>query len=127
MESQLQRWVNLAYLAFAALVAYLLLSGTSWMLAFYNLETRNTQLWLRVGAVVVAAAVFAGLYFHERTNQFMNEVMVELSRVTWPTARDTSSATFVVIVMVLISGFVLGVFDWICVGMMNWVLGLFSA
>lgn len=125
MESQLQRWVNLAYLAFAVLVAFLLLSSASWLLAYYNLETRNTQLWLRVGAVVVAAAVFAGMYFHGRTNQFMNEVMVELSRVTWPTTRDTGAATFVVVVMVLISGFVLGVFDWLCVGMMTWVLGLF--
>ena len=52
----------------------------------------------------------------------MNEVMVELSRVTWPTTKDTTSATVVVIVMVLISGLILGVLDYFWVMVLKEIL-----
>ena len=57
--------------------------------------------------------LFFILYRNEKTNQFMTEVVVELSRVTWPAQKETSWATFLVIVMVLISGMVLGFFDYL--------------
>ncbi|OFZ85855.1 MAG: preprotein translocase subunit SecE [Bdellovibrionales bacterium RIFOXYD1_FULL_55_31] len=43
----------------------------------------------------------------------MNEVMMELSRVSWPTQKETSSATMVVVIMVMISGMVLGFLDYL--------------
>jgi len=124
MESQHQKWVNLSYLALAILVGYIVFSTTGKIVGAYDLEARirNIDLILRVISVVLGLISFLVLYRNDRANQFMNEVVVELSRVTWPTQRDTTSATLVVIVMVVISGMILGLLDYCWIQLLKWVL-----
>lgn len=124
MESPYQKWVNLSYLALAALFGYVIFSLTGKVVGAYDLETRirNIEIILRIVSVLVGIAVFVVLYRNDEANQFMNEVMVELSRVTWPTQKATSSATLVVIAMVVISGLILGLLDYFWVQLMKWVL-----
>ena len=124
MESQNQKWVNLSFLAAAILVGYIVFTLSGKIVAAYDLETRirNVDLILRGAAVAVGAILFISLYRNERGNQFMNEVVVELSRVVWPTPKETSSATMIVIIMVVISGVVLGLLDYCCVELMKWIL-----
>jgi preprotein translocase SecE subunit len=124
MESQFQKWVNLSYLAVAALLAYLVLTLASKVVGTYDLETRirNVELVVQIGSVVLGGILFFILYRNETANQFMNEVMLELSRVTWPTQKATTSATFVVIIMVLISGMVLGFLDYCWTSLMKLLL-----
>ena len=124
MESQFQKWVNLSYLAVAALLGYLVLSLTNKVVGTYDLETRvrNIELIVQIGSVVCAGLLFLILYRNDKANQFMNEVMLELSRVTWPTTKETSSATFVVIIMVLISGMALGLMDYVWTSLMKLIL-----
>jgi preprotein translocase subunit SecE len=52
----------------------------------------------------------------------MNEVAMELSRVSWPTQKETTAATFMVIIMVVISGMVLGFFDYLWTVLLKWIL-----
>lgn len=124
MESQHQKWVNLSYLALAILFGYIIFSMAGKIVGAYDLEARvrNVELILRGVSVVSGAILFMVLYRNEQANQFMNEVIVELSRVTWPTQKDTSSATLVVIVMVLISGLVLGFLDYCWIHLLKWIL-----
>jgi preprotein translocase subunit SecE len=124
MENQHQKWVNLSYLAFALLVGYISFSVLGKIVGAYDLETRirNVDLILRGSAIAVGAVLFIVLYKNDKANQFMNEVVVELSRVTWPTQKDTSSATLIVIIMVVISGVVLGFLDYCWVQLLKWVL-----
>jgi len=124
MESQYQKWVNLSYLAVAILFGYLLFSAAGTIVGYYDLEAkvRNVDLMIRIGSVVAGAALFVGLYRNDQANQFMNEVVAELSRVTWPTQKDTSSATLIVIIMVIISGMVLGLLDYFWIQLLKWVL-----
>jgi len=124
MENQYQKWVNLSYLAVAALVAYIVFAMGNQVAGMYDLETRFKDIGLMVrGASLLAGAVlFFILWKHEQANQFMNEVMVELSRVTWPTQKETTSGTIVVIVMVLISGVILGFLDFVWTRLLQWVL-----
>jgi preprotein translocase subunit SecE len=124
MESQHQKWVNLSYLALAILVGYMVFATSGKLIGAYDLEARirHIDVILRVISVVVGILFFVILYRNEKANQFMNEVVVELSRVTWPTQKDTTSATFVVIVMVIISGMVLGFLDYCWVQLLKWVL-----
>lgn len=124
MESQHQKWVNLSYLAIAILFGYLIFSFAGKIVGTYDLEARirNIELILRGVAVVSGALLFLGLYRNDQANQFMNEVVVELSRVTWPTQKDTSSATMIVIIMVVISGMVLGFLDYCWIQLLKWVL-----
>ena len=124
MENQFQKWVNLSYLAMALLAYYILYTLASRVVGIYDLETRlkDIDLIVRASSVAVGALTFFILWRHEQANQFMNEVMVELSRVSWPTQKETSSATIVVIVMVLISGAVLGLLDYIWTQVLRMVL-----
>ncbi len=100
MENQYQKWVNLSYLALAALAGYIVFALAIRLVGVYDLETRvqNVELIVRGLSVGLAGLLFLLLWRNEKGNQFMNEVMVELSRVTWPTHKETSSATVVVIV-----------------------------
>ncbi|NMB74126.1 MAG: preprotein translocase subunit SecE [Myxococcales bacterium] len=51
------------------------------------------------------------MYRHPTISNLSNEVVVELKKVTWPTAQETRSATLVVIITVFIMAFFLGIFD----------------
>ena len=57
-----------------------------------------------------------------KVNAFMNEVVVELmTKVSWPTSKDTITATIVVLITVVIAGIVLAFFDWLWVLVFKWV------
>ncbi len=50
--------------------------------------------------------------FFQRAIEFFREVKVELNKVTWPTRKQTTGTTIVVIVFVFIVAAFLGVFDY---------------
>lgn len=115
MDSPYQKWVNLGYLAVSALVYYIFFTFAQKLAGTFDWETkvRNIDVLLRVGSIGIGALLFLILFKNEKSNVFMNEVATELARVTWPTQKETSSATFIVIIMVLISGAVLGFLDFL--------------
>ena len=47
----------------------------------------------------------------ETIRQFLREVRIELSKVTWPTRKDTIASTSVVLVIVFLIGAFLGIVD----------------
>jgi len=47
----------------------------------------------------------------ETVKQFLREVRVELSKVTWPTRKDTIASTSVVLVIVILIAAFLGIVD----------------
>lgn len=49
--------------------------------------------------------------FFQKAMEFLREVKVELKKVTWPTRKQTTGTTIVVIVFVFILATVLGLFD----------------
>ncbi len=124
MESQYQKWVNLSYFVLAVLTGYVVFSLAMKVAGAYDLEARvrNIELIVRGISVLVGGILFFVLYRHEEANQFMNEVMVELSRVTWPGERETVSGTGVVLIMVLISGLFLGFLDYFWTMLLKLVL-----
>ena len=124
MESNYQKWENLSYLAVAILLGYIVATIGAKVVGVYDLESRvrNVDLIVRGTSVGAAAILFLALYRSQQSNQFMNEVMVELSRVTWPTQKDTTSATMIVIVMVIVSGLFLCLLDYIWTTLLKWVL-----
>jgi len=49
-------------------------------------------------------------------------VVLELLRVTWPTQKETSHATFLTIVMVLVAGLILGFLDYFWTKLIQWIV-----
>jgi preprotein translocase SecE subunit len=124
MENQYQKIVNIAYLTVAALVIFLVQMGLMQLSNLYDLESKvkAIEYIVRGTAVVLGVGVFFVLFRSAATNLFMNEVVVELlTKVTWPTSKDTSSATVVVMITVVLAGIMLAFFDWIFTLSLNWL------
>ncbi|MBS1959071.1 MAG: preprotein translocase subunit SecE [Bdellovibrionales bacterium] len=124
MENQRQKWVNLVLLSVAVLVAAVLFVGLSKIAAVYNLESsvKQIDMIIRFGSIALGAALGFGLYLNDQSNAFLNEVVLEMSRVTWPTQKETINATIWVVLFVIIVGAVLGAFDSFCAWLMRMVL-----
>jgi len=116
MDNQYQKVVNVSYLAFSALVAFVVLVGMMKLSSTYDFESRvkSAEYIIRGLSLAIGAGIFLGLYSNTKANTFMNEVAIELlTKVSWPTGKDTGSATAVVIVTVILAGLVLAAFDWL--------------
>jgi preprotein translocase SecE subunit len=98
--------------------------GLSKMSAIYNVESsiKNVDLYIRGVSALLAAATGFGLYFNDKSNAFMNEVVLEMARVTWPASRETTNATIWVVLFVLVAGGLLGMFDSLWAWIMKMVL-----
>ena len=87
--------------------------GFTKVAAIYNMESsfKQIDMIIRLGSIVLGAALGFGLYLNDQSNAFMNEVVLEMSRVTWPSNRETTGATIWVVLFVLVAGALLGAFD----------------
>ncbi len=114
MDSNLQnKWVFSTFLLFSILVIWVLWLGFLKFAGVFGLESTipHFELWARGLSIGLGLGLFLYLIKSDTTNQFMHEVVAELYRVTWPTHKETMSATYVVVIMVLLSGVVLGLLD----------------
>lgn len=55
--------------------------------------------------------VFAVLQFNPKIHKWAEEVVAEVRKVVWPSRKDTTAMTIVVVVMVLISSAIISSFD----------------
>ena len=124
MESQYQKWVTLSFGLSAGLLGYLFWAALGSLIAFYDLESRVRDVGLigRASALGVGVLAFVIIYRNRALTQLMHEVVAELARVSWPLPRETLRTTWVVIFMVVISGLILGILDFIWVQLLKWVL-----
>ncbi len=110
------RYVNLSFVAIG-LILYVVLgelfsalievAGSSANFAILGSNFRLGQL------LAMAASVGVALYLrrNEKVHEYAMEVGQELSKVTWPTWKDTKRATLVVIVTTLVIASILGLLD----------------
>ena len=110
-----ERWVQFAYAACAITLAWFLIKSTDaiWTLLADTVdvipEPNATIIAVGAGLVAFIAAVVA--YRSQKVHTFVVEVCVELSKVTWPTRKETWSQTIIVIIVSIIAAIILGVFD----------------
>jgi len=58
-----------------------------------------------------------------KTNNFLQEVKVELGKVTWPTRKETIATTWVVVFIVVLISFYLGACDLVLARLLRFLLG----
>lgn len=61
--------------------------------------------------VAVGVVVFAVLQFNPKVIAWGNDVVAEVRKVVWPSRKDTTAMTIVVVIMVLISSVIISTFD----------------
>jgi preprotein translocase SecE subunit len=113
MDNNQQKWVNLTFVAAALLVAYVVFVLAMKFSVVLDFEGRIRSLdkILLAGSVVVGFALFFGLLKSSIANGFMNEVVAEVSKVTWPTQDETLKGTIAVLIAVTIAGVILWLLD----------------
>jgi len=104
----LERWVQLGFMIVALMFVWLFdhVIATIW----YNFADPNEAI-VTLCAVVAGFIATAMLYRHKGTNDLAHEVADEMSRVTWPTRKETSNSTVIVVVTSVITAAVLFLFD----------------
>lgn len=102
--------------------AFLLVGG---ILAFYYFSEVSTL--LRVIALLVISGGAAVIAFQTERGralwQFIADSRMEVRKVVWPTRQETLQTTLVVVVMVLILGIVLWLFDMILMSILRFLTG----
>ncbi|MGB8223243.1 MAG: preprotein translocase subunit SecE [Polyangiales bacterium] len=110
-----ERWVQFAYAACAIALAWFLIKSSNavWTILADSVdavpEPNATAIAVGSGLVAFIAAVIA--YRSKRIHTFVLEVCVELSKVAWPTRKETWSQTIIVIIVSIIAAIILGVYD----------------
>lgn len=106
-----------------ALVVRVLLetSAATWGIVakYYSMD------WVKHGLpAVLGVGTFAALQFNRKVQVWADEVVTELLKVVWPTKKDTMAMTVVVCIMLLISSFILGFFDFVSSNLVKLVINL---
>jgi len=122
MENNQQKWVNLSYVAASLLLAYVLYVMATKFSVVFDVEGRVRSLdkILMVSSVVIGILFFVGLSKSETTNNFMNETVSEVAKVTWPDNEETLKGTVAVLIAVTLAG----VFLWALDNLWLYVIGL---
>jgi preprotein translocase subunit SecE len=61
-----------------------------------------------------------------KTQTFVEEVQVEMRRVTWPDREQLRNATIVILIFVIVMAFIIGVMDTVFSWFVRTLVGLFS-
>jgi preprotein translocase subunit SecE len=111
--------VHLMFAIAALLAAFLLSKAGDWVWSYF---AKPNELVVNGIALVIAASAALIAYRNERVFAAATEVTRELEKVTWPSRKETSAATIVVIVTVAIAALVLSGFDFIWMKLSSWIL-----
>ncbi len=125
MDQRSQRtWVNLSFFVAAAVLGVLTSTLAARLSVTFDLEAKVTALqwWVRGLGFLAGGGLFVGLMQHRSANQFMSEVISELAAVVWPSQQEVTRSTSIVILMVLVSGLILGFLDYLCGKLIQMVL-----
>lgn len=101
------------FLIFAVLVFLAFSKLTSSVVGYFGFYAYGefVEVIVRIFPIAISLGLFLGFYRNEKANTYMTEVVAELKKVTWSSKKEVWAATVVVIIAVLISAVLLGLFD----------------
>jgi|TARA_R110002095_G_scaffold117519_1_gene102405 preprotein translocase subunit SecE len=108
-------------------VAKLILAILAMVAAVFGFYFFSEQsLLLRVIGLLVVLSLAVGLAYTTNLGQsfwqFAQGSKIELKKIVWPTQKETLQTTLIVVVMVLVVGILLWMFD----GLLMWGIGLIT-
>lgn len=113
MYQPTKKVVSLVYIAACSIVWLFLQHLISFIFVMANVSFGRT--WMVPSYHVLAIALSVGLLFfllnNKKTTAFLEEVIVELSKVAWPGRKETVISTGIVSVLVAICAAILFFFD----------------
>jgi preprotein translocase subunit SecE len=113
------KFIHLTFAVAALLAAFVLSRATDWVWGYFS---KPNELAVNAFAVTVAGVAAFLAYRNVRVFATVHDITRELERVSWPTRKETSAATIVVLVTVAIAAVILSGFDAIWSFFTNWFL-----
>lgn len=115
MDKTNSKVLTMSFAAFAAVVAITISVLLKALGAAFGVVARLSDSdMIRHGMpVVIGIAVFAVLQFNPRVLTWGDEVVSEIRKVVWPSRKDTTAMTIVVVIMVIISSLIVTSFDFV--------------
>ncbi len=115
MEKTINKIMMVGFVCGAFLVGYTVqvlntLLSSSW--GTYARVT-DSELITYGAPVVVGFVFFLYVSFNKNIRDWAQEVIVEVSKVVWPSQKDTTAMTIFVCIFMILSGILLGMFDWV--------------
>ena len=78
---------------------------------------------VRHGIPAVAGfALFIYMLVNPGVKTWAGEVIAEVAKVVWPSKKDTTAMTVLVTIIIIVSGFMLGVFDFFSRNLINLIV-----
>ena len=111
----LMKYVHAIFFGGAIVVGWLFIKvietvWTSLNLTFAAVPPPSNWVTIGLGGGGACALAFY-LWRHPKVNRLAVEIVTELSKVTWPTRKELSASTVVVIILSVIAAIILGLFD----------------
>lgn len=104
----IERWVQMGFMVVALLLVWL--SGNLINAIWYAFADPNESL-VTVASVVVGILGAIALYRYQPAHGLANEIAEEMSKVSWPSRKETSNSTVVVVVTSIVAAIMLFMFD----------------
>lgn len=113
MDKTINKIMMVGFVCAAFLVGYVVqvihtVLSSAWG-AYANLT--DSSVINHAAPVVCGIAFFIYVSFSKKVRNWASEVIVEVSKVVWPSQKDTTALTIFVCFFMILSGIVLGLFD----------------
>ena len=115
-----RKYVQLMFIVGGMILAYVLVMSTEWVWGYFAKPDRT---YVNLVGIALAFAATYMVWRHRPTQQNAAETVAELRKVTWPTRKETSQATIVVIITVIIAAMFLQIFDFFWSRVTGYILG----
>ncbi|MDO8519672.1 MAG: preprotein translocase subunit SecE [Deltaproteobacteria bacterium] len=107
-----KKWVNLSFALASLLLVLVFKQVLDVVWDTFRLPVSQLPLnWSTMIGVVLGVLVFFGLQKTSKVVLFMSEVVLELSKVTWPVKKETALSAVIVAIMVGIASVIMFLFD----------------
>ncbi len=126
MDQTNKKIITVSFLTAGALAAYVLSAVMQLLEASVSFFARlaENELFTHGLPVATGILVFVYLQFNSKTHKWAEEVIVEIRKMVWRTQKDTVAVTIAVCIMVIISGLVLGLLDFVSGKVINYFISL---
>ncbi len=114
-----KKYVHLVFLVAMIIFSWFFIKATDLVWSYF---ARPSELWVNFIGILLGIGSVAYYWRKEEVFEQVEAVVSELSRVTWPTREETSSATVVVIITVFIAAGLMGFFDFFWAVVTDWIL-----
>ena len=102
------KWIHLTFAVAGLLAIWVISLFAEWIWGYVG-KPKDSVI-MPLSFILGGGLAYVG-WRNERLFNRISDVLQELMRVTWPTRKETSAATVVVIVTVIVFSMILGVFD----------------